>query len=72
MRAELLSCPQKLATLGSSWLPLCLVSTLLAELHVGRREAEDHPWKIFNYQTTCVQIKLDTSDNASGLDVILQ
>ena len=48
------------------------MSTLLAGLHVGWKEAEDYPWKIFNYQDTYVQIKLDTSNNARGLDVILQ
>lgn len=29
------------------WLHLCLVSPLLAGLHVGRREAEDCSWKMF-------------------------
>lgn len=33
---------------GRVWLHLCLVSPLLAGLHVGQREAEDYPWKMFN------------------------
>lgn len=32
------------------WLHLCLVSALLAGLHVGLREAEDLPWKMFNFR----------------------
>lgn len=58
--------------LGSYRLYLCLVSTLLAGLHVGWRDAENDQWKIFHFQTTYVQIKPDTSNNARGLDGILQ
>lgn len=68
VRAELLSCPWWLADLSNFWLHLCLVSTLLAGPRVGWSEAENCPWKILNYQTTYVQIKLNTSNSAGGLD----
>lgn len=38
----------------------------------GMEGSRGPPWEIFNYRATCVQLKPDTSDNASGLDVILQ